>query len=135
MTHDRQRQVKSLRTVSEARSERISRRATQWAAARILWGLRKRGWSQRDLAQKLGRSQGWVSNAVHGRRQVGYADLCVTLDALGEPTDVTAVSKAGRDVRDFGATEQLRDLLSQLGFDLVDWPELRSRARDQEGWS
>ena len=33
--------------------------------------LRKRGWSQKDLAQRMGMSQWWVSFVVRGKASVG----------------------------------------------------------------
>lgn len=51
--------------------------------------MRERGWTQTDLAEKVGMSQSWVSQVISGRRDPGMAKAIILLDRIDLEVHIT----------------------------------------------
>ncbi|MCY3892387.1 MAG: helix-turn-helix transcriptional regulator [Acidimicrobiaceae bacterium] len=58
---------------------------------------RHRGWTQAQLAHRVGRSQQWVSKLESGRIEPSIGDALLVLQALGATVTVRADEEPSRD--------------------------------------
>lgn len=62
----------------------------------------RRGWTQAQLAQAVGRSQQWVSKFERGHCEGSMGDVIAALSALGAGISVQAVEATPEDARAHG---------------------------------
>jgi len=101
--------------------------------------MKKRNWSQADLARKSGLDTSLVSNILSGRRNIGVTSANAIAKAFKIPPEII-FRKAGLLPEVFDSSERLEELIYLYNLmpevyqnDLIDYAHVRIAMLEREG--